>query len=191
MEHELLQQEHKKPTTTFELQKKQLGTELEMARDSLRLKEMEVLAAQRALTVRDEEMKKVVSKLDEKEMQLVKMKQETLDDPNGLNKIYALAQGKVGSKSVGLEALEVESVQLEADAATCALRSIGNMVAKLWKQAGLGTDSKAENIIFRSWFRGDESFVEAQRQVAQLSALTEQLVKEAGIFGAIAVRTVT
>ena len=53
---------------------------------------MEVLAAQRALTIKDEELKMTLARLDSKEEELKKVREEVTEDSNDLKRLYALAQ---------------------------------------------------------------------------------------------------
>ncbi|GFZ08343.1 myosin heavy chain-related protein [Actinidia rufa] len=113
----------KNSTDNFKWKKKQLETELELTRESLRTKDMEVLATQRALTIKDEELKMVRGRLDAREKELETMKEETIRDANDLKQLYALAQERIGERSIGdlaIEKLQIEAAQLEVESATCA-----------------------------------------------------------------------
>lgn len=74
IDHKLLKKLWEKPTDDFRLQIKQLQTKLDSARDNLRVKEMEVLASQRALTLKDEELKMVLRRLETKEQEVKQWK---------------------------------------------------------------------------------------------------------------------
>ncbi|GAB4834742.1 hypothetical protein Ancab_033006 [Ancistrocladus abbreviatus] len=126
----LLQQESKDMTDDYSWQEKQLKTELELTRDNLRTKEMEVLAMQRALAVKDDELKTVLGKLDEKERELKQTKEEMLKDGNDLKKLYTLAEERIGGRSIAdlaIEKLQLEAAQLEVEAATSALEKLAEM----------------------------------------------------------------
>jgi hypothetical protein len=55
------------PTSELSWQQKRLENVLELTKENLKTKEMEVLAAQRALTIKDEELKMTLARLDAKE----------------------------------------------------------------------------------------------------------------------------
>ncbi|KAL3497347.1 hypothetical protein ACH5RR_040079 [Cinchona calisaya] len=177
----------------FNWQKKQLETELQFTRESLKTKEMEVLAAQRALTIKDEELKLVSRKLDNKETELIKMKEEMNQDIAELRQLYALAQERIGEKSIGdlaIEKLQLEAAELEVEAATCALQKLTEMSRDLLNKASLSIDADFDVSIMPhnntdDMANIDESgcLAEVKTEVAKLSALTEQFVKEAGLVG--------
>ncbi|GAB4849895.1 hypothetical protein Ancab_004695 [Ancistrocladus abbreviatus] len=152
----LLQQESEDMTDDYSWQEKQLKTELELTRDNLRTKEMEVLAMQKALAVKDEELKTVLGKLDEKERELKQTKEEMLKDGNDLKKLYTLAEERIGGRSIA--DLAIEKLQLEA--------------------------TQLEGFDLRTRVENDKCFTTVKPKVARLSALTERLVQEAGIIGA-------
>lgn len=91
----------KKPSGDFKWGKKQLETELEFTGESLRTKEMEILAAERAVIVKDEELKMVQGRLDAREKELKKLKEEMVQDANELRQLYALAQERIGERTMG------------------------------------------------------------------------------------------
>lgn len=191
MGQDLLQQLLENPADDFRLRIKQLETELELARDSLRTKEMEVLASQRALTIKDEELKMVLGGLDAKEKEVKKMKEEA-KDANDLRKLYALAQERLEEKSIGdlaIEKLQIEAAQLEVEAATNALHKLAEMSGEFLHKASLSIEADAYTTIFlpngsdpsRSVAENNECLTEVTTEVSRISALTDQLVKEAGI----------
>ena len=59
---------------------------------------MEVLAAQRALTIKDDELKIVLGRLEAREKELQRLKVEMVEDANDLRKLYALPQERIGEK---------------------------------------------------------------------------------------------
>ncbi|KAA8525482.1 hypothetical protein F0562_007337 [Nyssa sinensis] len=192
MEHKKLHQLSEKPTDDFKWQKKQLEAELEFTRESLRTKEMEVLAAQRALTIKDEELKMLFGRLDSREKEIKELKEEMTQDANDLRKLYALAQERIGGKSIGdlaIEKLQLEAAQLEVAAATSALHKLTEMSRELLNKASLSVEADSDTSIFLqngsdpSVLEHNECLSEVKSEVARLSALTEQLMKEAGIVG--------
>ncbi|KAJ7958787.1 Myosin heavy chain-related protein [Quillaja saponaria] len=192
MDNELLHQLLEKPADDFGLQKKYLQTELELTKESLRTKEMEVLAAHRALTIKDGELKITLARLDAKEKELKKMRDEVTDDANDIKKLYALAQERIGEKSLAdlaTEKLQLEAAQLEVEAATSALHKLAEMSRELLNKASLSVEADNDaSIISQNYsdsmtkiIENNEQFTEVKRGVAQISALTDQIVKEAGI----------
>ncbi|KAL3566120.1 hypothetical protein D5086_031535 [Populus alba] len=82
---------------------------------------MEVLAAQRALAIKDEELKLVLERLDTKENELKNLKEAAAVDANDPWKLYSLARERIGERSTGnlaIKKLKLEAVQLEVEAAT-------------------------------------------------------------------------
>ncbi|XP_065849403.1 MAR-binding filament-like protein 1 [Euphorbia lathyris] len=187
---ELMQQHF--PRDDSRLQIQQLENELSMTRESLRMKEKEVLASKRALTVKDEELKAVLGRLDTKEKELKRLKDEMVEDANDLKKLYALAQERIGSKSIGdfaIEKLQLEAAQLEVEAATGALHKIVEMSRQLLSKASLDAEMDSDiGMIVQNGrdlginlFENNECLKEVKVGVAKLSALSEQLVKAAGV----------
>ncbi|GAB4849858.1 hypothetical protein Ancab_004657 [Ancistrocladus abbreviatus] len=187
----LLQQELEDMTDDYSWQEKQLKTELELTRDNLRTKEMEVLAMQRALAVKDEELKTVLGKLDEKERELKQTKEEMLKDGNDLKKLYTLAEERIGGRSIAdlaIEKLQLEAAQLEVEAATSALEKLAKMSRQLVNKASMSVDFDADTSIFSqkgfdlsTRVENDKCFTTVKTEVAHLSALTERLVQEADL----------
>ncbi|EXB40155.1 hypothetical protein L484_004505 [Morus notabilis] len=191
---ELFQLPWEEVSDDFRLQKRQLETELELTKESLRRKEMDVLTAQRSLAIKDEELKLVIGRLDAKEREIEMMKEEMERDANDLRKLYALAQQRVGEKSVGdvaIEKLQIEAAQLEVEAATSALDKLAEMSRELLNKATMSIEAGTDTGIFpvdsfdawTSIAENNECFTKVKSQVLRLSALTEELVKEAGIAG--------
>ncbi|XAR69389.1 hypothetical protein NMG60_11000942 [Bertholletia excelsa] len=192
VERELLDPLLKKSTDDFTWQKKQLESALEFTRESLRSKEKEVLSAQRALTVRDEELKKVLERLDAKERELKKVKEEMVQDANDVRNLYAIAQERIGGRTISdlaIEKLQLEAAQLEVEAAIGALHKLAEMSQELLGKACLSLDADSNTEVLLLNNGSDPSlgvvnnmqFGEFKTEVARLSALTDQLVKEAGI----------
>ncbi|KAL9269490.1 Laminin subunit alpha-2-like protein [Drosera capensis] len=171
-------------------QLKLLEAELQLTRDYVREKESELIAAHRALTIKDEELKTVHEKLDEKERELKEMKEEMLKEAEDIKQLHSLADKRIHGRSVAdlaLEKLQLEAAQLEAEAATTALDRIAELSQSLVHKAGstmklqLGyhhfdqTELHTRTLVDGSCFRSIET------EVARLSALTDQLVQEAGV----------
>lgn len=180
------------PTDDFRWKNKQLETEIHLTRENSRKKEMELLDAQRALTLKDEELKTVLIRLDEREKELQRLKEEMTNDASDLRKLYELAQQRVGEKSMGdlaIEKLQLEAAQLEAEAATSALEKLVEMTREFLGKASLSieADTSASSLheepsdVLTSSDENNECFTEVKMEVAKLSALSEQLVREAGI----------
>lgn len=176
-----------KPIDVFRWKKEQLETVLKITRESLRLKEMEVLAGQRALTIKDGELETVLQRLDEREKELRMMKEELDRDVDHLQDLYTLTQGKVGGRSVedlAFEKQQLEAAQLEIEAATSALGKLTEMSQQLINQAHLNmeVDYNIQTVTHEHGINANkESFSNVQAELAQFSALTDQLVKQAGI----------
>ncbi|XXG52319.1 hypothetical protein AAC387_Pa03g0689 [Persea americana] len=169
---------------------KQLETELETMKESLRTKEMELMAVKKALSVKDEELKMILDRLDAKEREMKEMKEEKWKDADILKEMYALVEEKFGGKSIGdlaIEKLQLEAAQLEVEAATSALRNLAEMSGELLKETKIALHFDDVNVdVFQKAETGTDlrtsNCIEAaQKEAAQLAALTEQLVKEAGI----------
>ncbi|KAJ6925173.1 hypothetical protein NC652_018191 [Populus alba x Populus x berolinensis] len=150
---------------------------------------MEVLAAKRALAIKDEELKTVLERLDTKEKELKKLKEEAVED-NDLRKLYSLAQERIGESSVGdlaIEKLKLEAAQLEVEAATSALQKLAEMSRELLNKASLSIEADADIFMANGSGPGlvllenNECFKEVKTEVARLSSLTEQLLQDAGI----------
>ncbi|XWS17825.1 hypothetical protein CRYUN_Cryun33cG0101300 [Craigia yunnanensis] len=190
--HEFMRQLVDRPPNDFRLQKKQLETELKFTKESLKVIEMEVLVAQRALTIKDEELKMVVGRLEAREKEVQRLKEEMVEDANDLRKLYALAQERIGEKSIGdlaIENLQFEAAQLEVEAATSALKKLAEMSLELLNKASTSVEAGYDTSTFLQgnsdpMIKNNECFTEVKTGVARLSALTEQLVKDAGVVGA-------
>ncbi|KAL9400357.1 hypothetical protein Peur_009318 [Populus x canadensis] len=187
---EFFQQPLDELSDDFRLQKKQYETELKFSRESLRVKEMEVLAAKRALAIKDEELKTVLERLDTKEKELRKLKEEAVEDANDLRKLYSLAQERIGESSAGdlaIEKLKLEAAQLEVEAATSALQKLAEMSRELLNKASLSIEADTDIFMPNGSGPGlvllenNECFKEVKTEVARLSSLTEQLLQDAGI----------
>ncbi|GFZ16705.1 myosin heavy chain-related protein [Actinidia rufa] len=182
------------PNDEFKWQKKQLEAELEFTRESLRTKEMEVLAAQRALTFKGEELKMVIRRLESTDNELKKLKEEMVQDANDLRQLYALTQERIGERNVGdlaIEKLQLEATQLEVEAATSAIQKLADMSRELLFKASLSVEAASDIEVFLNkvsdsrecMVNDNECFSEVRTEVARLSALTDQIVEQANIVG--------
>lgn len=93
----------------FRLQKNRRETELESARESIRTKEIGVLAATRVLRIKDKELNSVRNRLDAREKELNRLKEEKLKDTSDLKKLYGLAQERIREISIGDLAIELNN----------------------------------------------------------------------------------
>lgn len=128
---------YEKPNDGFKWQTKRLEAELENTRESLRSKEMEVLAAQRVLTIKDKELEMVLGRLDEKREGT---KEGITRDGNDIWKVYDLALEKITGKSIGdlaIEKLQLEVAQLEVEAATRTLEKLSKMSREFLEKVSL------------------------------------------------------
>ncbi|GFQ03481.1 hypothetical protein PHJA_002491900 [Phtheirospermum japonicum] len=170
---------------------KQLEAELKFTRESLREKEMDILAGQKDLVIKDEELRVVLGKLDAREKEITELKDEIMRDKNDLKELYALAQETVSGKSVGdlaIEKLQLEAARLEVEAATDALYKITEMSRELVNKAGssIGDDYDGDlceqgGSEARMNMVDGNCSTEVESEVYRLLALTEQLVREAHI----------
>lgn len=181
-----------KPTDTFRWHKNHLENELELTRESLRSREMDSLAAQRALKLKEQELKIVRQKLNDREEEINKMKEMT-QDADGVRQLYALAQERTGEKSTGylaVEKLQFERAQLEVEAATSALRKLAEFSRGLLNRASLTIEADYDSSLWlvdipetaANVSSSFECLAEVYTEMTQLSALSEKLVKEAGIL---------
>ncbi|GKE62965.1 hypothetical protein Tco_1513332, partial [Tanacetum coccineum] len=137
---------------------KQLETELDVVRETLRLREMEVLQSQRAITIKENELKMVLEKLDEREKEMMEMKQELTEDAEDLRKLYARAQERI---EMSRELLRTTNLVLDAD---------------------YDLDISSRNIPkIEVHDSEDQSFAELKIEVARLSDFTQKLIQDAGI----------
>ncbi|XP_010432759.1 PREDICTED: coiled-coil domain-containing protein 18-like isoform X2 [Camelina sativa] len=171
---------------------KRLVMELNFTRESLRMKEMEVLAVQRALTFKDEEINVFMGRLEAKERELKKLKEETTNDSEDLKNLYALAQERIGGKTMGdlaIEKLQLEAAQLEVEAATSALQKLAEMSTELLTQADMSIEAEPTVIVMPAngfqqgkYSEGsNECLAEVKTEVGKLWSLTEKLLENAGI----------
>ncbi|KAL1315218.1 hypothetical protein HN51_041990 [Arachis hypogaea] len=179
---ELLEQLIKEPDNEVRWQQKRLESELQLTKDNLKAKEMEVLAAHRALTIKDEELKMTLARLDAKEEELKKVREKLTEDTNDLKRRYALTQEKIGENSMedlAVERLQLEAAQSEVEAATSALHKLAEMRRQLLTKA-IGIYQNPDSMTDLN----NACFAEVKEGIARLSAMTDQLVREVGIVSA-------
>ncbi|CAN8326927.1 unnamed protein product [Cochlearia groenlandica] len=186
-----MQQQLEKPYDDYGMENKRLVMELNFTRENLRLKEMEVLDVQRALTCKDEEINVVMERLKSKEHELKKLKEETINDSEDLKMLYALGQERIEEKTMGdlaIEKLQLEAAQLEVEAATSALQKLAEMSTELLNQADKSIEADPtfmamSEIRFQQEIdsEGSNSIAEVKTEVARLWSLTEKLLENAGI----------
>ncbi|KAF3624721.1 putative protein kinase [Capsicum annuum] len=178
-----------KPTDPFRWQKNQLN-ELELTRESLRSRERDVLAAQRAVKLKGQELKMVHQKLIAKEEEINKMKEKTRDRDD-LKQLNALAKERTGEKSIGdpaIEKLQLKKTQLEVNAATSALQKLVELSRDLLNKGILTIESDYDNSLLLvahseaavNVTSSVQYLAKVHTEMARLSAMTEKLVKEAG-----------
>lgn len=171
----------------YGMENKRLVMELNFTRENLRLKEMEVLAAQRALTFKDEEINVVMGRLEAKERELKKLKEETVSDSEDLKLLYALAQERVEGKTMGdlaIEKLQLEAAQLEVEAATSALQKLAEMSTELLTQADMSIDADSDFVVIPDEEVNQQEnccIDEVKTEVGRLWSLTEKLLENAGM----------
>ncbi|KAG6740326.1 hypothetical protein NC652_039171 [Populus alba x Populus x berolinensis] len=111
---------------------------------------MEVLAAQRALAIKDEELKLVLERLDTKENELKNLKEAAVVDANDPWKLYSLARERIGERSTGnlaIKKLKVEAVQLQVEAATGDPQKLAETSRELLNKASLSIEANVDSSI--------------------------------------------
>lgn len=187
------------PTSELSWQQKRLENVLELTKENLKTKEMEVLAAQRALTIKDEELKMTLARLDAKEEELRKAKDMATEDANDHKMVYAMTQERIGEKTMddlAIEKLQLEAAQLEdeVEAATSTLQKLAEMSQQLLNKAmpsveadsyiSLMQNNNDINLNLITNINCIDCLAVVKAGVARLSALTEQLVMDAGLAAA-------
>ncbi|KAL0687122.1 hypothetical protein Bca4012_086799 [Brassica carinata] len=175
----------KQPYGDYGMENKRLVMELNFTRENLRLKEMEVLAAQRALTLKDEEINVLMGRLEAKEREVKKLKEETVNDGEDLKMLYALAQERIEGRTMGdlaIEKLQLEAVQLEVEAATSALQKLAEMSTELLTQADMSVEADSDFFVVpENENRSADCIAEVKSEVGRLWSLTERLLENAGV----------
>ncbi|KAF3528295.1 hypothetical protein DY000_02036822 [Brassica cretica] len=178
-------QMQQQPYGDYGMENKRLVMELNFTRENLRLKEMEVLAAQRALTLKDEEINVLMGRLEAKEREVKKLKEETVNDGEDLKMLYALAQERIEGRTMGdlaIEKLQLEAVQLEVEAATSALQKLAEMSTELLTQADMSVEADSDFFVVpENENSSADCIAEVKSEVGRLWSLTERLLENAGV----------
>ncbi|CAH1428123.1 unnamed protein product [Lactuca virosa] len=180
-----------KPESKWE--KKRVETELDVIRGTLRLREFEVLRSRREIMIKEDKVKSVLEKLDERENEMAEMKRELSQDVDELRRLYAMAQERIGERTMGelaIEKMELEAAEIEIEAAVSALEKIMEMSRELLRATSVIVDADSDLDVSMGIERcgfEDPGFEELRMEAARLSDFTEKLVREAGIGKDLAV----
>ncbi|KAK1616465.1 hypothetical protein QYE76_021982 [Lolium multiflorum] len=167
----------------------QLEADIEMLRDSLRQKDMDLRAAQEALDAKDQGPKAVLRKWDVKDMELGEL-EELPEDPSATAELTGLSSDKTGVNIVGemeLQKHQIEAAEVEALAATAALKKLADMTKKSFKRGKADSDidlvaSESANIgKYDSKMEVDKRtdvILEAEKEIVRLFSLTKHLVTD-------------
>lgn len=140
-------------------------------KQSERTKEIEAVAAQKALALKEEELKRIHDILEEREREIKEIKDEMEVDADVIKRLYS------SSPMERIGELQIEAAQLEAEAATAALYKLTEMSRELlYGKSSLSFDGVTNFEAENGW-----CLSEVGKEVSRLSNLAEQLVKEAGI----------
>ncbi|KAI3691040.1 hypothetical protein L2E82_49254 [Cichorium intybus] len=179
-----------KPESKWE--KKRFETELDVIRGTLRLREFEVLRSRREIMIKEDKVKSVLEKLDERENEMAEMKRELSQDIDDLRRLYTVAQERIGERTMGelvIERMELEAAGIEIEAAVSALEKITEMSRELLRVTSVIVDADSDLDVSAAGIEGCDSedwgFEELRREAARLSEFTEKLVREAGIEDAV------
>lgn len=202
-EMEVLRHSSDMPFGESKLERNEFEAEIALARENMKAREMEFLASQRSLAIKNKELNIVCEKLELKEKKVNTAKEEIMADE--LKKLNYLAQERIGEKTIGdlaMEKLQLEATQLEAEVATSALtvlaelsRELGNTTTQ-FSNADFTTSTVAEPAYIGCIDVGNCSSSSTgnnhndlanlsgvKSEVARLVSLTEKLIHEAGIGG--------
>ncbi|KAM3240723.1 hypothetical protein ACQJBY_054011 [Aegilops geniculata] len=166
----------------------QLEADIEMLRECLRHKDMELRAAHEALDAKDQELKAVLKKWDVKERELREL--EELPDPSATNELAGFSSETTEGGIVGemeLPELQTEAAGVEALAATTALRKLADMTKDFFKhgKADSGIDlvaSESQKISKcdpkMEVHKKTDVILEAEKEIVRLFSLTKQIVTD-------------
>ncbi|KAK8461564.1 hypothetical protein SEVIR_1G058300v4 [Setaria viridis] len=176
----------------------QLEADIDMLKESLQQKDMDLRAAYKALDSKDLELKAVLRRLDVRDKELDKLDELSID-PNDVRRLSSLADEAMATKDnnveeVELQKHEIEPVEVEALAATTMLKKLAN-IAKEFLRSGR-TDSGTNLLPSRHTNSSEDAsetepkkktnvILEAKKEIAGLFSLTEELVADAGINDAV------
>ncbi|KAI5393795.1 hypothetical protein KIW84_060780 [Lathyrus oleraceus] len=166
---------------------------------SLKEEEMEILAVQKALTMKDEELKMTIARLEAKEEELRGARDKVTEDANDHKRLHTLAQARIDEKNMddlAIEKLQLEAAQHEVKAATSALQKLAEMSQQLLNKSKTIQSVEADSYISAMKNNNDikldlitninciDCLAVVKAGVARLSALTDQLVTDAGLVAA-------
>ncbi|KAM3227864.1 hypothetical protein ACQJBY_059551 [Aegilops geniculata] len=166
----------------------QLEADIEMLRECLRHKDMELRAAHEALDAKDQELKAVLKKWDVKERELREL--EELPDPSATNELAGFSSETTEGGIVGemeLPELQIEAAGVEALAATNALMKLADMTKDFFKhgKADSGIDlvaSESQKISKcdpkMEVHKKTDVILEAEKDIVRLFSLTKQIVTD-------------
>jgi len=126
----------------------QREAEIEALKELLKEKEKEILAAHRALAVKDEELKVLLDRWEDRETEIMKMREEVIEEANGLNTLHATVQNRIGDKTLGelaVEKLELEAAKLDVEAGVHALRNLVNLSNELIREKNVSFEVSSNN----------------------------------------------
>ncbi|KAL9338779.1 hypothetical protein Peur_067794 [Populus x canadensis] len=105
-------------------------------------------SAQRAPTIKDEELKIVLERWDTKEKELKNLEEAAVEDANDPRKLYSLALEGIGERSIrnlAITKLKLEAVQLEVEAATGDPQKLAETSRELLNKASLSIEANADS----------------------------------------------
>lgn len=126
----------------------QREAEIETLKELLKEKEKEILAIRRDLAVKDEELKALLSRWEDREIEITKMREEVIEEANGLNALHATVQNRIGGKTLGelaVERLELEAAKLDVEAGVHALRNLVDLSNELVREKKVSFEVSPNN----------------------------------------------
>ena len=170
----------------------QLEADIDMLKESLEQKDVDLRAAYKALDTKDLELKAVLRRLDVRDKELDKLEELSMD-PYDVRRLSSLADEATKDNNVEeveLRKHEIESVEGEALAASTMLKKLAD-ITKAFLRSGRtdsGTNLLApQNANISAGASKMEPnkkmnvILEAKREIVGLFSLTEELVASAGI----------
>jgi hypothetical protein len=161
----------------------QLEADIDMLKESLRQKDMDLTAAYKALDAKDRELKAVVGRLDVRDKELENLEELSID-PYGTRKLSRVADEATEDNLAGeaeLQKHEMESVEMEALAASTMLKKLADATKKFLRSgrtdSGTNLDSNvSEGASEVEPQRKINVILEAKKEIVGLFSLTEELV---------------
>lgn len=131
---ELQRFQEKENSGAFQLQA--LHAELRTVKESLLEKEVQLVSMRSALEQKNEELRKILDRWEDREMELTKLRQDVLDEARGLAgmKVTSPMKGNVKAEEndePSLEQMELEVAKLEVETALCALQGLADLSYEL------------------------------------------------------------